>query len=197
MIVITSPTAVKEEAAIINEMFDNGLKLLHIRRPNATIKEVRRLIGDIDSRNHQQLALHQYHEIASDYGIERLHFKEAERLKQSEKQLNSLKQNGCILSTSVHNWKSYEALTPAFSYAFIGPVFNSISKQGYNAMKHIEFGSNNIIGRIAIGGVSKENLNSKILEAFDGIAVLGAVWQSQNPANEFKRIQQAWNTTGR
>ena len=195
MIVVTSPTPVNKEAAIINAMFDNGLELLHIRKPDATVQEVRLLIGGIDSRNYQQLALHQYHEIAFDYGINRLHFKEAERLNQCERQLNSLKQNGYMLSTSVHSWESYETLTPTFCYAFIGPVFNSISKEGYNAMKYIELDSNNSVKRIAIGGISKEKLNSKILKAFDGVAVLGAIWLSDEPLNEFKLLQQKWITT--
>ncbi|MFP9097952.1 thiamine phosphate synthase [Flavobacterium sp. RHBU_24] len=197
MIVVSSQSPLNKEAATINAMFDNGLKLLHIRKPDATVKELRHLIAGIDLQNYHQLALNQHHEIASDYGIKRLHFKEVERLKQSERQLNSLKQNGYMLSTSVHSWESYEALTPMFSYAFIGPVFNSISKEGYNAMKHIESGGNSTVKRIAIGGISKENLDSKILKAFDGVAVLGSIWLSGEPLKEFKLLQQKWTTAGR
>jgi len=197
MIVVTSPSPVNNEAATINAMFNNGLELLHIRKPYATVKQVRLLIEGIDSRNHQQLALHQYHEIASDYGLNRLHFKESERLKQSEKQLSALRQNEFILSTSVHSWESYYALIPMFSYAFIGPVFNSISKQGHNAMEHIELCGNNSVKQIAIGGISKENLDCEIVKTFDGVAVLGAIWLCEQPLNEFKLLQQKWITTGR
>ena len=198
MIVITSPIPVNNEAAIINQMFYAGLGLLHIRKPDATALEVRELIESIDSRYHERLALHQYHEIASDYGINRLHHTEAERLKQPEKRLTDLRQKGFVLSTSVHSRECYNTLSGAFNYAFIGPLFDSISKKGYGAMKYtgiIE--QNNDIKRIAIGGISKDNLDSKILRAFDGIAILGAIWLSEEPLQEFKLLQQTWNTTGR
>ncbi|MES2485796.1 MAG: thiamine phosphate synthase, partial [Bacteroidota bacterium] len=71
MIVVTSPTAVNGEAAIINAMFIEGLELLHIRKPYAPVEAVRELIEGIDFRYHEQLALHQYHKMAPEYSIKR------------------------------------------------------------------------------------------------------------------------------
>jgi len=198
MIVVTSPIPVNNEAAIINQMFYAGLELLHIRKPDTTALEVRMLIESIDSRYHERLALHQYHEMASDYGIHRLHYKEAVRRKQTEEQRTDLAQRGFVLSTSVHNRDCYNTLSGRFNYAFIGPLFNSISKKGYGAMEYTgAVEQNNDIKRIAIGGISKDTLNNEILRAFDGIAILGAIWLSEEPLQEFKLLQQTWNTTGR
>jgi len=198
MIVVTSPSAVNNEAAIINAMFNEGLELLHIRKPDATAGGVRKLIEGINSRHYKRIAVHQHHEIAPDYGINRLHFKEVERLRHADGQITSLKQKGFILSTSVHSWESYEQLQLMFSYAFIGPVFNSISKKDYPAMKSAdELLKKSGIDRVAIGGITAENCTDSLLKHFDSIAVLGALWLSEEPLHEFKRIQQAWNTTGR
>lgn len=198
MIVVTSPGPVQNETDIINTLFDNGLKLLHVRKPHATFEQVQLLIEAINVIYHPLLVLHQYHEMSQQYLISRLHYKETHRLASSVHQLASLQQKGFVLSTSVHSWLYYNALPAVFKYAFIGPVFNSISKTGYKAMQDVNtVVKTNGISRIAIGGITKENCNHTLLNAFDGIAVLGAVWHSQNPLNEFKRIQQAWSTAGR
>ena len=197
MIVVTNPTPVNNEATIINAMFYDGLELLHIRKPDATVGEVRQLIESINPVYYPRLALHQHHEIASDYGIYRLHYTETERVKQPEKQLADLRQKGFILSTSVHSRESYVNLPLMFSYVFIGPVFNSISKKDYLAMKSAdESWKKNGIDRIAIGGITAENCNDSLLNHFDDIAVLGALWLSEEPLHKFKLLRDTWSTTG-
>lgn len=198
MIVVVSPVAKKNEATLINAMFENGLELLHIRREAANVFETRKLIEAINPVYHQFLVLHDNHELAAEYNIRRLHFKEAARVTQTEKELDSLRQMGVVLSTSVHNLESYQKLSPVFSYAFIGPVFNSISKTGYKAMVHTgEICANNGISPIAIGGITKENCVSTLLKPFENIAVLGTIWMSDSPLDEFKELQRIWNMRDR
>ena len=198
MIVITSPVAIKNEAALINAMFENGLELLHIRREDANVYETRKLIETINPVFHSFLVLHDNHELAAEYNIKRLHFKEAVRAIQTVEQLSSLHQRGIVLSTSVHDWESYQKLSPVFSYAFIGPVFNSISKTGYKAMVHtVKVYTNKGISRVAIGGITKENCISSLLKPFEDIAVLGTIWMSDTPLDEFKELQRIWNMRDR
>ncbi len=65
-------------------------------------------------------------------------------------------------------------------------------------MKHtLPANKNSSVRSIAIGGITKENCNSAVLKHFDGIAVLGSIWLDKSPLQEFKLIQQTWNTTGR
>ena len=47
IIVITSPTPVKDEAAICNHLFTHGLKYLHLRKPGASAEVYERFIRHI------------------------------------------------------------------------------------------------------------------------------------------------------
>ena len=41
LIVISNPTPIAHEAKYINALFDEGLELLHIRKPEATVDDIR------------------------------------------------------------------------------------------------------------------------------------------------------------
>ncbi len=200
LIVISNPTPVANEATIINALFDEGLELLHIRKPEASIDELRELIETINSKYHHQIALHRHHEIANEYGIKRLHFAEAKRKKMSKKALKVLKANYNILSTSIHQTEVYNSLSSAFEYTFFGPVFNSISKQGYTSFLKNDFVfpvKDNHPKVIAIGGIDATNIQKAINMQFNGVAVLGTIWQKpEKSIQQFKAVRKAWKQTG-
>src|SRR5659263_705692 len=100
LVVITNPTAVADEAIIINVLFDEGLEILHVRKPGVAIDEMSALIEQIKPQYLHQVALHQHLEIAGDLGIHRLHFTEVKRKKVSEEKLMQLKRENNMLSTS-------------------------------------------------------------------------------------------------
>ena len=199
--VISYPTAVDKEAIIINALFDEGLEVLHVRKPGADINELRALIEKIQSTYHHQIALHQYHEIANEYGIKRLHFTETKRNEMSEKALIQFKADKNTLSTSIHQVEAYNTLSACFEYAFFGPVFNSISKQGYTSSLKNDFVfpvKNNRPEVIAIGGIDATNIQQAMNMQFNGAAILGAIWQKPGESiQQFKAVQKAWEQTGR
>ena len=201
LVVISYPTAVKDEAEIINVLFDTGLEILHFRKPDAGVDELRERIEIIHSKYHSQIALHHHHKIALDYGIKRLHFTEAQRKEMSEEALIQLKADKNILSTSIHQIESYNTLPTCFDYTFFGPVFNSNSKQGYASSLKNDFVfpvKYNYPKVIAIGGIDATNIQQVMNMQFNGAAVLGTIWQKPDESIEqFKILQKAWKQTGR
>ena len=201
LIVITAPTAEDDEVNIINDLFKNGLEILHVRKNDIDKSELRTLIGKIHSTYHHQISLHQYHEIANDYGIKRLHFTEAKRKEMSEEALIQFKADKNTLSTSLHQVEAYNTLSGCFEYAFFGPVFNSISKQGYTSSLKKDFVfpvKNNHPKVIAIGGIDATNIQHAMHMQFNGAALLGAIWQKPGESiQQFKAVQKAWEQTGR
>ena len=133
LIVITHPEMLPGEAAIINQLFAHGLARLHVRKPEATQAELQALLEQIDSPVRERIALHQHHELAAEFGITGLHFTEKNRLAKHSEDLEALKSNGFIISTSLHDPADLETLPHCFDYAFLGPVFDSISKENYKA----------------------------------------------------------------
>ena len=196
LIVISNPTPVNDETTIINALFDEGLEVLHVRKPRASVNELRVLIQKIHSKYHHQLALHQHHKVAVDFGINRLHFTEVKRHAMKEEVLMKLKDNHTILSTSIHQIESHKTLSASFDYTFFGPVFNSISKQGYNSILSEDFvlpSELNHPKTIAIGGIYASNIQQVKRMQFNGAAVLGTIWQQLNESiQQFKTIQKLW-----
>lgn len=193
LIVITHPEILSEEAGIVNRLFAHGLARLHVRKPKATETELRVWLEQIDPQFRGRVALHQHHELAHEFGITGLHFTEKNRLVQSEETLEILKGNGLILSTSIHDPEALERLSHCFDYAFLGPVFDSISKADYSSKIPADFRlrKRNYPNQvIALGGIDAENLKSALEMGFDGAAVLGSIWQKPgNAVAQFENLK--------
>ena len=197
LVVISSPTTVADEATIINTLFDEGLEILHLRKPDTTIEEIRSLLKKIKPQYYQRIALHQHHEVADDFfGMNRLHYTEENR-----RDWNGEARERQVLSTSIHQLEEYKKLSPSFDYTFFGPVFDSISKAGYASSL-----SNDFVFPvepdhpkvIAIGGIDVSNIQKAKDMNFDGVAVLGAIWsKAEDSVRQFKTLQKAWESVGR
>ena len=194
LILISNPIGLVEEATLINQFFDEGLDLFHIRKPRDSEENVKALIEKIDSRHHMQISLHQHHQLADNYGIKRLHFSERFRRDQKKDIAQILKNKGYQLSTSVHSAEDFELLNNTFSYSFIGPVFDSISKPGYTAkVDNLMPGFQKGTKAVAIGGIQASNVH-RLKGRFGGVAILGTIWYSDAPIRNFLQIRKIWNT---
>ena len=76
MIVITNPSAISGEIGIIDSLFEEGLSLLHIRKPEFSAIEMAYFIDKIKVEFRSNLVLHSHHQLAEDLGINRIHFSE-------------------------------------------------------------------------------------------------------------------------
>lgn len=201
LIIISNAVSIKNEAQLINELFYAGLKIFHLRKPGVEEQDIYSLLNNIETKYHAQIALHQYHHMSEKYGINRLHFTEVKRKQTSIKILSDLKEKGNILSTSIHHISEYAGLTECFDYTFFGPVFNSISKQGYSSTLGMDFKMPLIQNHplvIALGGITAANLLEALNKNFAGVAALGTIWQQpEQSIEQFKTLQHAWKQTGR
>lgn len=197
LIVISAPEYVADEAQVINHLFEAGLTRLHLRKPGWDNEQLTQLLMQIDTAHYPAIALHQHHELAGPFGIKRLHYTGQHRAATSVETLKAQALEGYVLSTSVHSLAHIDAFG-LFSYVFFGPVFNSISKPGYNSTLPPGFniGKNKPApGIIALGGVHKHNLNTVKQMNFDGAAVLGTIWGNpQQAVANFKSLQQTLST---
>jgi len=192
VIVISSPLPVHKESKMINQLFDNGLHTFHLRKSSYTRAHYKQLITEIDEAYHNRIALHQYHELTTDFAIKRLHYTEEFR-KQALESKTIPQTDNMILSTSIHHLQDFNDLK-GFDYTFFGPVFNSLSKPGYTGVltedfKLPEYRKN--VELIALGGINAEKAHQVNAMGFDGLAVLGAIWNNPSKAlHNFKSIQE-------
>lgn len=188
IIVITPEDKVQNETELINELFQEGLSLLHIRKPfiNAEMTD---FIQKIDSKFHSQLVLHSHYDLAENFNISRFHFREIDRQKGLFQSFTDK-----IISTSVHDIETFNVLSGNWEYSFISPVFPSISKKGYgensNILNDIKKRDNPNVKLIALGGINEKNINEIFESEVDGVALLGAIWGNDKPLGVFKKCRQ-------
>ena len=98
---------------------------------------------------------------------------------------------GKTISSSFHEPEELENCTFEFDYHLLSPVFSSISKEGYQGrgfdVNHID---KTIIG---MGGVTTKNLAEFDLLGFNGVGVLGGIWNSKTPIKDFKLMIKHFN----
>lgn len=196
LFVISNPTPVANEAMLINRLFDEGLPVLHLRKPGSTLQETAILLHGINPLYYPKIALHQHHSIAGNFGIRRLHYPETARKSVSGETLSQQKAE-YVISTSVHSLAGYHDLADYFDYMFLSPVFNSISKPGYQAQSFAfrKADKKSHTNLIALGGIDESNCREAYDMGYDGIAVLGAVWNTEDSLRAFKAIQYRCHTT--
>lgn len=189
ILVITPEMIFPEETDIINVMFQEGLDLLHIRKPWISRDEMIELISKIDETFHSQLVLHTHYDLGKEYQISRFHFREIDR--QEEMYKSFVKEN--TISTSVHDITTYNTLDKEWEYAFISPFFPSISKKGYGLdstiKEEIKHRNNPDVKLIALGGIDQDNIHEVFESGADGAALLGAVWESEEPLKVFRKCR--------
>lgn len=194
LIVVSSAEDVADEADIVNALFSAGLFRFHLRKPLSSVQKICSLLNNINPGFYPRIALHQYHEVSQTYGITRLHYTEQARVQTRPELLELQKAEGYKLSTSIHNIELLPSLT-VFDYAFFGPVFNSLSKPGYQSRIGSDFRINKQSPRpevIALGGVETHHLPQVKVMGFDGAAVLGRIWnQPQTAVQTFEQLQNS------
>jgi thiamine-phosphate pyrophosphorylase len=177
LIAITTETFFESEAETVNLLFENGLEVLHLRKPYASQEEMDVFIKQINADFHSRIVVHDHHDLAESYDLKGIHFNRRNRVDKgtrfSERRLS--------VSCSCHSLE--EVTESSFcDYVFLSPIFDSLSKMGYKQafmpQQLLEAKERKIIDEkvIALGGITTKNIPEVRRYGFGGVAVLGALW---------------------
>ncbi|EID74421.1 thiamine phosphate synthase [Imtechella halotolerans] len=196
LIVITKPENSTNETYQIIEMFQKGLAVLHLRKPTLSEDETIEFLNTIPEQYHERIVIHQHYKCINTYNLKGIHFPEAIRKDSSLMQgyLNYFGDKGISISTSFHSPEALLGKQEAiFQYAFLGPVFNSISKPGYNG-KFFNIHKELLPFPVyAIGGITPEHISKIPKMGFSGVAALGYIWNNPNPVKAFEQLSNYKN----
>lgn len=185
-IIITPEKDFPNEAQWLNELLNEGVWKLHIRKPHFSEEMMIKYIENIDSKYRKQLVIHSHHTIAKSLEINRIHYPENERIKQNFRQ--DFQNFGH--STSVHSISDFNRLEKKWEYAFLSPIFPSLSKPNYGKnsfiFEEIQHRTNFHTQLIALGGIKSENIYKIKDKNIEGIALLGSIWQGKNPLKNYQ-----------
>jgi thiamine-phosphate pyrophosphorylase len=155
LIVISPSENIPNELEIISSLFENGLEIFHVYKPNFSGKEIENYIKGFPIKYQNRIFLHPQF-------------------------------------PKFHSLEELENYKEKYDYAFLSPIFDSISKIGYISNFNLIETKETIKGKniIALGGIDEDKIEIVRELGFRGIAVCGAVWQSQNPLEKFLRIKE-------
>ncbi|SFW75876.1 thiamine-phosphate pyrophosphorylase [Sinomicrobium oceani] len=195
LVVITCPGISPDEIPAIIGMFEEGLQTLHLRKPGMNRAETIRFLDQIPETYHPGIALHQHYDITDDYTLKGIHLPEKARKKKDAGTLIDIyRKKELSVSTSFH---ATEALlsckADTFDYAFLSPVFDSISKTGYGGHSFDLSGQELPFPVLALGGVTPEHIPTALQNGFSGIAVLGYIWNASSPVEAFRYLLEQYN----
>lgn len=194
LIVITPELDVANEIAIVHALFEEGLDKLHLRKPLYDATQYRHYLEKIAPHYRQKVMIHGAWELFHKQMVGGIHLRSALRGTEEGKMLLGAMPPQAI-STSFHSWQEVMEEGAQYGSFFISPLFDSISKAGYKAAVlpteiqqiriYFEEQHPEIIG---LGGITCENINMLQELGYDGAAVLGAIWQAEQPVTAFKKL---------
>jgi len=176
LIVISSPVKINNEIETIIAFFELGLKYFHLRKPNFNYQEYKQFLALIPEEYRKYIIIHHHHQLIQEEKIKGVHH-------------TSKTEFDFSLSKEFHQSKSFHSLAEIennnypYKYVFLSPIFNSISKQGYQSKFNLTDLENYLKNKtknleiIALGGIESKNAAKAIEIGFDGVAILGAIWQ--------------------
>ena len=174
IIAITTPNFIECESSVIPHLVQLGVDLVHIRKPSATSEQLALLLNSLPTWCYDQLVVHDCLELANKYNLKGVHL---------NRRNHTVPDNfkGSV-SMSCHSLEEVEIKKDMADYVFLSPIFNSISKNGYNSAfskeeLHNAMKQGTIDKKvIALGGVSLANIETVKDLGFGGAALLGDIW---------------------
>jgi thiamine-phosphate pyrophosphorylase len=193
VILISSPSKKKNEVSTIRRIFEMGLSRLHVRKPDWSLDELRKFLDEFPDECIERTVIHRRPELLVEYPFAGYHLSSKEQY--LEKNAHG------TMSRSFHHLEELITSKEKLDYAFLGPIFDSVSKQGYNSAFPASqlrsfFGDRRILRVelpriVALGGIVPEKVRVSLSLGFDGVAALGGVWGSRYPQKAFMRYRTA------
>lgn len=174
-IVITTPDYWKGELQAICRLFDEGLEILHVRKPASTAEAYKAFLQSIPSAYHSRIVLHEYFELADELHLKGIHL--------NRRHPQAPDGYAGSVSRSCHSLDEIKRYKDSCEYLFLSPIFDSISKQGYESAftpdMLAQAARQGIVDRkvIALGGVTRACLPQLEQLGFGGAALLGDAWK--------------------
>jgi len=196
--IITHSTFLPEETIYWQRLLAEGADSILVRKPGWQEADYELLLQDADPSCYHKLMIAGHPALCEKYGLQGLHFSEAGRGLVNGDQIIGYRQKGWRLSTSIHAAETLQIASDNWDQLLLAPVFDSISKPGYTStfgegFRLFKDGYNGQV--LALGGIDHTTAAKARDMQFDGIALLGAIWQEPATAiSNFRRIRDIWRT---
>ena len=197
LIVVTTPTFFVEEDQILTALFEEGLDILHLRKPETPAMYSERLLTLIPQKYHKRIVTHEHFYLQEEFGLMGIHLNRRDPSEPHD-------YSGHI-SCTCRTLSELSSKKHFYDYLFLSPVFDSVSspRPASFTTEELRQGSHDklIDNKImALGGVRWENIPLVRDLGFGGAVITGDLWSKFNACTDrdyrgiieyFKKLRKA------
>ena len=118
LIVVTTPTFFVEEDKIITALFEEGLDVLHLRKPETPAMYSERLLTLIPDKYHRRIVTHEHFYLKEEFNLMGIHLN-ARNPKEPHDYYGHI-------SCSCHSVEEVKNRKHFYDYVFMSPIYDSI-----------------------------------------------------------------------
>lgn len=202
LIVLSTPAFFVEEDQILTALFEEGLDLLHIRKPASEPVLSERLLSLIPNEFHNRIVVHNHFYLKEEFGLRGIHL--------SNQTLEAPGNYSGKMSRTCYNIDQLceERRQGKYEYTFLDSVFSGISDPSrmscHTVEELYEAARKGFIDRkvMACGGVCLDNIHQIADMGFGGAVVCGDLWKNFDVHHgldykalltHFRRLRKATN----
>ena len=174
LIVVTAPTFFVEEDKIITTLFEEGLDILHLRKPETPAMYSERLLTLIPDKYHKRIVTHEHFYLQEEFSLMGIHL--------NARNPNEPHDYSGHISCSCHSMEEIQSKKHFYDYLFLSPVYDCITKNGvtsgFTAEELRQAGKSKIVDNkvMALGGITPDNILEIKDYGFGGAVVMGDLW---------------------
>lgn len=178
LILLSNPNFFVEEDKILTTLFEEGLDILHIRKPNSEPIFCERLLTLIPEEYHKRIVVNDHFYLKEEFNLMGIHL--------SHHNPTAPKDYNDIVSRTCYSLEEVKELKPISKYVILKNVCDSISEpqytRRYTEEQLYDATRQGIIDRhvMAQGGISLDNIELIKKYGFGGVVVRGDIWKRFN-----------------
>lgn len=198
LILLTSPDFFVEEDKILTTLFEEGLDILHLRKPKSEPVFCERLLTLMPAEYHKRIVVHDHFYLKEEFNLMGIHLSHHNPIKPADYH--------DMVSRTCYTLEEVSELRPQSQYVILKNVFDSISEPQYvsrftDEQLH-QAARQGIIDKhvMAQGGIALENLDRVRDYGFGGVIIRGDIWKRFNIhrghdykelINHFRKLRKA------
>lgn len=182
LIVVTAPTFFVEEDKIITALFEEGLDILHLRKPETPAMYSERLLTLIPAKYHKRIITHEHFYLQEEFSLMGIHLNT-----RNPKEPHDYSGH---ISCTCHSLDEVLNKKHFYDYLFLSPIYNCITKSGvtsgFTAEELRQAGKSKVIDSrvMALGGITPDNILEIKDYGFGGAVVMGDLWNKFNACTD-------------
>ena len=182
LIVVTAPTFFVEEDKIITALFEEGLDILHLRKPETPAMYSERLLTLIPQKYHKRIITHEYFYLQEEFSLMGIHLNT-----RNPKEPHDYSGH---ISCTCHSLDEVRNKKHFYDYLFLSPIYNCITKtgvtSGFTAEELRQAEKSKIIDSkvMALGGITSDNILEIKDYGFGGAVIMGDLWNKFNACTD-------------